>query len=219
MRIRFILALVCSTSVAMAQIKPTFFQYGPKIGAQLATVQIIDSPIESSFNNNVKLQGGIFTRFNVGDFSLQPEFVFQQKGAVLSNTPPQTHTYNYLSTPILLGYSPIKGVYFEAGPEFSRALNAGKSNTVTQKYGPDAATDMGVIVGTRINMLDMFSLVSLNIRYSQGLTNSTTRLSGTTPLDFRNRTIELSVTYTFSEYYKWWKKYGNGIDLLKKKKK
>ena len=55
MRIRFILALVFSTSVAMAQIKPTFFQYGPKIGAQLATVQIIDSPIEASFNNNVKL--------------------------------------------------------------------------------------------------------------------------------------------------------------------
>lgn len=74
--------------------------------------------------------------------------------------------------------------------------------------------DMGVVVGTRINMLDAVSMFSLNFRYTHGLTNVTNRLSDKTPLDFRNRTFEVSVTYNFSEYYKWQRKYA-----LKKKKK
>lgn len=205
------------SGLAHGQITPTFFQYGPKIGVQMTKVQIIDNPTEITSQNRFKLQGGLFTRFNVGRFSLQPEFLYDQKGGRFT-TPAETHNYSYLTTPVLLGYMPIKGLYLEAGPEFSWALNAGKSNLTTSTYGPDRNRDMGVTVGTRINMLDGFSLLSLNIRYTQGLENTTMRFSNTTPLDFRNRALQVSVTYTFSEYYKWWRKQGNTLSPFKKKK-
>lgn len=214
---RFLLGFsLLGSVVTYGQITPTFFQYGPKIGVQMTKVQIIDNPTEIESSNRFRLQGGIFTRFNVGKFSLQPEFVYDQKGGRFT-TPAQTHNYSYLTTPVLLGYTPIKGVYFEAGPEFGWALNAGKVNETTSVYGPERNRDMGITVGTRINMLDAFSLVSLNIRYTQGLENTTMRFSNTTPLDFRNRTLQLSVTYTFSEYYKWWRKQGNKLTPFKKK--
>jgi hypothetical protein len=56
--------------------------------------------------------------------------------------------------------------------------------------------------------LDMFSLFSLNIRYTHGLQNVSTSKYLTTPLDFRNRSVQVSATYTFSEYYIWKRKYG-----------
>lgn len=204
------------SGLAHGQIVPTFFQYGPKIGVQMTKVQILDNPTEIVSQNRFKFQGGVFTRFNVGKFSLQPEFLYDQKGGRFT-TPAESHNYSYLTTPVLLGYTPIKGLYLEAGPEFGWAFNSGKSDATTSTFGPDRRQDMGITVGTRINMLDAFSLLSINIRYTQGLENTTMRFSNTTPLDFRNRALQLSVTYTFSEYYKWWRKQGNTFSPFKKK--
>lgn len=212
MKKTLILIFTSITTLSFGQYKPRFFEYGPKIGLNVNTIAIIDNPTAIEPKLGLNYQAGIFTRFNVGKLSLQPEVVYQQKGSTLK-TPSEKHSYKYISAPVLLGFTPLKGIYLEAGPEYSWALNAGYKKDGTSIYGPDKDRDLCLVVGTRINMLDMFSLLSVNIRYAHGLVNTTNRKSNTTPLDFRTRTFQLSVTYSFSEYYRWQKK-----DRVKKKK-
>jgi Outer membrane protein beta-barrel domain len=213
LKITAVFLLFSCFTTSFGQMKQSTFVFGPKIGGHLTRISIIDNPTTIESKGRFDLNGGIFTRLNIGKFSIQPEVVYQNKGGDFK-TPAQQHKYRYISTPILFGFTPMKGVYLEAGPEYSWALNKGAANTTRSVYGPDQKNDMGVVVGTRINMLDAVSMFSLNFRYTHGLTNVTNRLSDKTPLDFRNRTFEVSVTYNFSEYYKWQRKYA-----LKKKKK
>ena len=208
-----ILIFILLCSPVFGQYKPKVFEFGPKIGLNVNGIATLDT---ITFKKKLSLlyQAGVFTRFNFGKVSLQPEFIYQVKGATFTSPANAKYNFKYLSTPILLGFTPFKGIYFETGPEFSWALNSGKQKGNLTIYGPDAPTDNSWVIGTRINMLDMFSLMSLNIRYTQGLNNVMPETkSGITPVDFRNRSIQVSVTYAFSEYYRWKRK----LDLKKTK--
>jgi hypothetical protein len=197
----FGLSFVCT-----AQITPRLFEFGPKLGVQITGLANLDT---TTLEKKVAFgyQGGIFTRFNYKKFSIQPEFIYQVKGGTVEE-PQAKYSYKYFSTPVLLGYAPVKGIYFETGPELSWAVNKDFKPEALTVYGPNVARDMGWVIGTRINMLDLFSLASLNIRYTHGFDNQTTAKKGNTPLDLRNRSVQVSFSYTFSEYYLWKKKYG-----------
>jgi hypothetical protein len=206
-----LISLLISTG-AFSQMKTKTFVFGPTVGFQANTLKIYNNTDGTTKKLSMQYHAGVFTRLNLGKFSIQPEAVFQVKGASLTK-PDEKHTYQYISTPILLGISPMKGLFFEVGPEFSWALNQGWKKDGVQQYGPDAKNDRALVIGTRIDLLDMFSMFSVNLRYVQGMDDVSSR--GTdlnTPTTFRNRTFQLGVTYNFSEYYSWWKKYG-----LKKK--
>jgi hypothetical protein len=43
------------------------------------------------------------------------------------------------------------------------------------------------------------------LRYTQGLTD----INSASIPDYRNRTIQASLHYNLSDYYKWWKKHGD----------
>lgn len=119
------------------------------------------------------------------------------------------HTYRYFSTPVMVGYSPIKHLYIEAGYEKSWALNRMREiPTLNKPYGPGKPQDESFIVGARINLLDMFSLFSINLRYVHGLRNVSELKHGTLPMEFSNRSFQVSASYTFSEQYLWNKKFG-----------
>lgn len=205
-----ILTMFCTS--AFSQFKPRLFEFGPKLGLNITGISTLDT-ITFDKKLSIGYQGGLFTRFNVGRLSLQPEFIYQTKGANFKSPSAAKYSYKYFSTPIILGFTPFKGIYFEGGYEPSWALNTGFKKDGLTLYGPDVSTDKSLIIGTRINMLDMFSLMSLNIRYTHGLQNVSTSKKGITPTDFRNRAVQISATYTFSEYYLWKKKFG-----VKKKK-
>jgi hypothetical protein len=197
--------ILCPIFVS-AQYKPKFFEIGPKIGLNIAGIGTLDT-VTYKKKISANYQAGIFTRFNAGKFSLQPEFIYQNKGATFSKGKTGKFAYKYLSTPILLGFTPMKGVYLETGAELSWALNKGYKPQGLTVYGPDVATDKSWVIGARINMLDMLSLVSINVRYTHGLTDQSNEKVGNTPVDFRNRTFQLSATYAFSEYYLWKRKH------------
>ena len=204
-----VVILILLTFPAMAQIEPRIFEFGPKVGLNLSGVSPLDT-ITYDKSPAFGLQGGIFTRLNVGKFSLQPEFIYQAKGTNMKSPTSAKHTYRYFSTPVLLGYSPIKHLYLEVGYEKSWALNRmTQIPTLNKPYGPGKAGDESLIVGARINLLDMFSLFSINIRYVHGLRNvSELKTSSQLPMEFTNRSFQLSATYTFSEQYLWNKKFG-----------
>lgn len=205
-----VLVLFLFTLPAMAQIEPRLFEFGPKLGLNLSNVAPTDT-ITYDIRPAFGLQGGIFTRFNLGKFSLQPEFIYQAKGTNMKSPTSAKHTYRYFSTPVILGYSPIKHLYLEAGYEKSWALNRMlEIPTLNKPYGPGKAGDESIIVGARVNLLDMFSLFSINLRYVHGLKNVSElrTTTGQLPMEFTNRSFQVSATYTFSEQYLWNKKFG-----------
>ncbi len=208
--------LLLSGISVFGQITPRLFEFGPKVGVHLSNVSPVDT---FTYDQSMKmgLQGGIFTRFNFGKLSIQPEFIYQAKGTKLKKPIVGTHTYRYFSTPVLVGYAVLDGIYLEAGYERNWALNKynpTRQNVNSSDFGPGKGADQSLIFGTRINLLDAFSLFSVNIRYVHGLDNVSNFQSNNVPLEFKNRSIQVSATYTFSEQYLWNKKYGP-----KKKKK
>lgn len=212
MKLTKLAILLLLPALSFGQMKQSTFVYGPKIGLQMTKVNILDNPTTIDPKNRFDFNAGVFTRLNLGKFSIQPEVMYQEKGGNFEGSGSEQQSYQYLSTPIILGYKVAKGINFEVGPEYSWALNAGATDEDRNIYGPDAKNDVAIVVGTRIDMLDALSMFSINIRYVHGLTNVTTRTSTDTPpipLDFRNRTFQLSISYNFSEYYKWWRKYGD----------
>jgi hypothetical protein len=210
--------------MASAQIRP-LSQYGFKVGTGISKTAIIDNPsnIIPKLRNDFNI--GLFYRRNFNKLSIQPELYYQVRGgsfkastnfAETGNTILRNH-YRYISVPLLLGYEVAKNISIVAGPEYGYALNAGTSK------GPYNASDFNLVGGVRIDMLDMAHLFSINIRYIHGLSNTTNKTytptpatAGVTPvpLTFQNRTLQISATYNFSDYYNWWRKHGE-----KKKKK
>ena len=199
--------LLISPVTLLAQYKPKFFEIGPKIGLNLAGVGTLDT-ITFKKKISANYQVGLFTRFNAGRFYLQPELIYQNKGATFSQGTTGKFAYKYVSTPIILAFTPAKGIFLETGTELSWAVNQNYKREGLTVYGPNAATDKSWIVGARVNMLDGLSLLSINLRYTHGLTNQQSTLKvGNTPVDFRNRSFQLSATYAFSEYYLWKRKH------------
>lgn len=202
-----VLILLFLTAPVFGQIKPRLFEFGPKIGVNLSYISP-DDTVSYSQKPVVGLQGGLFGRLNYKKFSFQPEIIYQAKGSKIDKPLEQKHQYRYISTPVLLGYSPIKYLYVEAGYEQSWALNKYDPNRKQSSYGPGKSRDRSLLFGTRFNLLDAFSLFSLSFRYVHGLDNVTNLESNNTPLSFKNRSIQMSISYTFSEQYLWNKKFG-----------
>lgn len=200
--------------LSSAQIRP-LSQYGFKIGTGISKTAIIDNPsnITPKLRNDYNV--GLFFRRNFNKFSVQPELYYQVRGgsfkattnfAETGNTILRNH-YQYISVPLLLGYEVAKNISIIAGPEYGYALNANTNK------GPDVASDFNLVGGIRIDMLDMAHLFSINIRYVHGLSNTTVKTytpvgAAAIPLTFQNRTLQISASYNFSDYYNWWKKHG-----------
>jgi hypothetical protein len=213
--------LIFSALQVSAQTKPKT-QYGFRVGLNSSYTFLKDNQTDILSRFRSDLHAGVFYRFNVSkSLSFQPELVYNNRGGSLkgfsvnfpeSNNAILRGNYQYMSVPLILGLSPAKNVFFEVGPEYSRALNYNK------KYGPDRPDDLSLVLGARIDMLDMAHLFSLSFRYVHGfsdLSNDTFTSTDkiTSPLNMFNRTVQVSATYNFSDYYRWQKKYG-----LKKKK-
>lgn len=201
-----IVLIIFIPQLILAQYKPKVFEFGPKVGLNLTGINNADT-VTFSKKPSFNYQVGVFTRLNLGKFNIQPEFIYQRKGTTITKPFQAKYNYQYLSTPILIGVTPFKGLFLETGPEFSWSLNKGYKKAGATIYGPDAAVDKSWIVGARINLLDMFSLFSVNIRYTHGLTDQSNVAWLKTPLVFTNRTFQLSASYTFSEFYQWKRKH------------
>ena len=205
-KLSFLLTFI--SSVALAQTKQPLFDYGPKVALNLAKTSILNNPTTFTTHNKFDLGGGFFGRINFTPrMSLQAEAFYEAKGGAFKTTA-QRNKYKYVSFPLLIAYSPIKNVFFEAGGQYSLALNQGYENTTRSIYGPGQMQDVAGIVGVRINMLDAMSLFSINLRYTHGLMNVADQKFGGSPLDFRSRSFQFALTYNFSDYYRWYRKYG-----------
>ncbi|WP_420150437.1 outer membrane beta-barrel protein [Spirosoma sp.] len=190
-RLLLFVFLVTSPLFVRAQSdKPIGGHFGLKLGATFTQISI------SGTSANIPKRAlephlGVMYRYRYNRWVLQPEALLAIKGGTFQqeqlNTPRTTTgvSYYYASLPILLGYIPTEGLTIQAGPEFSYALNAGKTG------GPGAQSDLGVAVGAHYDFLDMLSKFSLHIRYIHGLVNVSPEPTAT----YYNRNLQVSLVY------------------------
>lgn len=190
----FAFLLTSSLLVRAQSNKPTGGHFGVKIGASLARLNV------SGITPNIPKQSlaphlGVMYRYRLQRFVIQPEVLLASKGGSLQtqrigssdreDRDTKQNRYYYLSVPVLLGYIPTEGLTFQAGPEFSYALNAGKAN------GPGAKNDVGLAVGVHYDFLDMLDKFSLHVRYVHGFTNVSPEPLAT----YKNRVLQASIVY------------------------
>lgn len=211
--------LVFVSILSFAQIRPDT-QYGFKVGISNSMTAIINNRTNITPKLRNDFNAGGFYRWNLKKISLQPELYYQAKGGSFKSTTNFAETgntvlrnnYQYVTGSFVVGYEIAKNIHLVAGPEYGYSINAGT------KRGPYAKTDFSLAGGVRIDMLDAAHLFSLNIRYVHGLTNTTNKTytledKSVIPLNFQNRTLQVSASFNFSDYYRWAKK-----DKAKQKK-
>ncbi len=211
--------LVFVSILSFAQIRPDT-QYGFKVGISNSMTAIINNRTNITPKLRNDFNAGGFYRWNLKKISLQPELYYQAKGGSFKATTNFAETgntilrnnYQYLTGSFVVGYEIAKNIHLVAGPEYGYALNAGSTR------GPYTNYDFSLAGGVRIDMLDAAHLFSLNIRYIHGLTNTTNKTytledKSVIPLNFQNRTLQVSASFNFSDYYRWAKK-----DKAKQKK-
>ena len=184
--------LLTSPLFAQAQANnPTGGHFGLKIGASLTRLTV------SGITPNIPKQSlaphlGVMYRYRLQKFVIQPEVLLAVKGGSFqterigaASRDTKKNQYYYLSVPVMLGYVPTEGLTLQAGPEFSYALNAGKTN------GPGTKNDLGLAAGVHYDFLDMLDKFSLHVRYVQGFTNVSPE-----PLAvYKNRVFQASIVY------------------------
>ncbi|ARK09967.1 porin family protein [Fibrella sp. ES10-3-2-2] len=165
--------------------------FGIKVGPSLTSAPI------SGISPNIPKQKmdfhlGVMYRYRFTKFVIQPELLYQLKGGTYqqfqigsTNRITTENNFNYVSLPIMFGYMPTEGLTFQAGPEFSWAIDT--------PNGPKSNRDLGIALGIHYDFLDMLDKFSLNIRYVYGVTKIPETVNST----LQNRAFQISLVYNF----------------------
>ena len=171
---------------------------GPKIGYQTATLSLNKADIKTGFDEHLTL--GIFGRFTVKNFIIQPELlwfksgqIYNFKGTDLMDFDPRVEfSQQNLAMPIYLGYQFLDYKFFKlrgnVGPVMYFVVNQkNKINHENQELKADANNmTWGGAVNVGIDVL----WFTLDINYSFALTN----IIDKTSLDIEGQSFVLDAT-------------------------
>ena len=190
-KVFFFFVLITSSFIVRAQSdKPVGGHFGVKVGASFTQIAISGTSVNIP-KRSLQPHLGLMYRYRYNRYVLQPELLLAIKGGTFQQEQTgATRTtsgvaYYYASLPVMLGYIPTEGLTLQAGPEFSYALNAGKTG------GPGTSTDLGLAVGAHYDFLDMFNKLSLHVRYVYGFID----VSPEPTAAYYNRNLQVSVVY------------------------
>lgn len=99
---------------------------------------------------------------------------------------------HFVNIPLALKYSPIAGLYFEVGPQYSYLISSNNFDTPAlsdPKHGGNKRSEVGVFAGAGYKFADK---VLVNARYTWGL-NDTSKIIG----NVKNRNFQVSLGYLF----------------------
>ncbi len=180
-------------------------QFGAKAGANYSSVKGIGSTDKS----RIGVYGGLMTNINLTKkIFVRPEILYSSKGERFPSTSfnsKGTIRYNYISAPILFGFSPNENISVMAGPEFNFLVNVNSifdesNHDLTKNFEKvDLAIDAGAAY--KIN-----HYLSAEVRYSHGFEGLTeveyTDNMGNTLRRGKagaHRVFQLGMTYRFGK--------------------
>ncbi len=184
-----------------------FFTFGPKVGFSSSKLKLKDN-IDAIKEKDAQLgfHAGLFTRFSLGGFYVQPEAMFTSVDGQIEITEESAFTprqivnfkYNKLDVPVMFG-TKLGGIFrVQAGPVASLLLNAdaksdldGVKQDVTNSYNDST---VGYQVGIGIDISSMI----IDLKYEGNLSsfgNDLQLFGQTFQTDQRNRLLTLSVGF------------------------
>ena len=195
-KLLLVLAIVLFANIAKAE--GLGIHIGPKIGYQTATLSLNKADIKTGFDEHLTL--GIFGRFTVKNFIIQPELlwfksgqIYNFKGTDLMDFDPRVEfSQQNLAMPIYLGYQFVDYKFFKlrgnVGPVMYFVVNQkNKINHENQELKADANNmTWGGAVNVGIDVL----WFTLDINYSFALTN----IIDKTSLDIEGQSFVLDAT-------------------------
>ena len=133
---------------------------GIKAGANFSNQSITDISTDSKTG----FHGGAYVVLAFSEkWGLQPEVLFSAQGSEL---PDETSEFNYLTIPVLIRWKPVSALSIEAGPQFSKLLDAKIDGDDIKEEIKNS--DFGLAVGATVHLPLGFNA---GLRYVWGFTN------------------------------------------------
>lgn len=211
---KIILSLAVLASAAGVANAQTGVKYGLKGGFSTSTFSGEDS---KGINYKVGFTAGAFLNFGISDnFSVQPEFLYSQKGASIKDYPYSVGstgytngkaktTIGYLDIPIMFRYNlgeEGKGFYIEAGPQGSFVLHQrsfiqdGSGNEISGSRNTSTDDFNKVVIGYAGGVgYQITSGLGLNLRYTGDFSQIYKQNNGA--LNIHNSVFQFQVGYAF----------------------
>jgi hypothetical protein len=142
------LALFLTSSVLFAQ----EIKVGAELGSSFAGFENTNDQILSQVDG---ISGGLFGSVQLGDFAIQPEVLYVEKGGAVLNQPTKFNV-NYIEIPVLLKWYVIKTILnpaIFAGPFYAANVSSAVTNG---EFTNINASDYGATVGVQIGLDDTF---------------------------------------------------------------
>jgi len=203
-RLSVIAILVIASVQTQSQVR-----FGPKVGMNFSTMKIKSWGIPIDPGYLVGFQGGILSEISLGNFALQPAFLYSMKGSSYKNSSLEFYGKlipEYLEIPInalyKIGAGPLK-VMLMAGPYFSYGIRGKHTVTLAQETNEDAIKfgsslghdlkplDIGINLG---GGLEKFPL-QLTVQYGMGFMNLDPCLDD--GWEKKNKVVAISLVYLF----------------------
>lgn len=197
-RIVFVCALVGMIGVSNLAFSQAQVAIGLKGGLNLAKFDL--SAGTSNIENRTGFHGGAFGLIKISKIGIQPEIIFSKQGSNFQvNTADVEANFDYINVPILLKLYLVAGLNLQAGPQFgflstSEIKTTVGSVTTTEdvKSLLDRKSDTSIAVGAGWDL--PFGL-TLDARYNIGLSDVKLSPSASSPIDIKNKVIQISVGY------------------------
>lgn len=190
----FILALLAGLTGA-AQAQRSNVSLGIKAGPSYSGFAGAQA---TNYESVFGFHAGVFANIGLTDlFAFQPEIIYSQKGAKVSNIDLTTRL-NYVDIPLSFHVN-ADGFFFEAGPQLGILLAAqDKAGSVSVDRKPIYNTlDFGYLAGLGYQRK---TGPGIGLRYNGGFTNvEKSRTAGTVTVqdNIRNSAFQLYLTYSF----------------------
>ncbi len=182
-----VIAIFLFTSISFFSFAQNFnfgIQAGPSF-SKISKTYIDNNNNDLETDYLVGFHAGVYTKFGIGDFSIQPEANFSTKGFKrvedIKNTSFKTDyrtTLSYLDVPILFQANVAKVVYLFAGPQVSFLVSQKTKGTIYDSNGNSLSsqntklddfntTEASFVFGGKVKV----DKLSIGARYNFGLTD------------------------------------------------
>ena len=151
------------------------FSLGIKVGQNLSTVSNVYVD-----HNAASYHVGVVAQFGITKLiSIVPEIILSQTKleaapdplglSVNTITKPETYHLNYLAIPILVQVKPVKGILFQAGPQYSILIDQKKDGIENATFAFKSG-EFAMVAGAKVDLGGFF----LYGRYVVGMENIST---------------------------------------------
>jgi Outer membrane protein beta-barrel domain len=197
--VKLVIILVASLAFVSQSHGQVQFAVGLKAGPNFSKLDF-NSNAADTYKSRTGFHGGAFALIKVTKFGIQPEILFSKQGSKFTaNTTNYEANFDYINVPIILKLYLAAGLNIQVGPQFGFLSTSELKNTATGVKDPKSAealfskkSDTSIAIGAG---WDLPLGITLDARYNIGLSDVKLSPTSQTPIDIKNKVIQVSIGY------------------------